>query len=300
MENLISTWQPWRLTGGAPLPDRVQQAKDAHARLCIKAVNGTYAYGSEHYAFFKVPPYLGKSNDDLERLAKQAGVGVDIWCYIYLASPEAEARAVRDAVTHYNPQHCFIDVEHHAKANQANTGSFLRALGRLPCQVWLQSYRRPDFHPEIQWAKWLTYKADGRFIIDGISPQAYPIKSQDFYGDFQRMVNACEKYLDIYRDDPLPWFPTLPSFSEWGWTPLASSYDAGIKYLTNRLQSRMKGLNHWRQGFLFQPAFSGILQHIIDFGVFQDDGDAPPPPPLSLEEKVNRLWQVASEKGWFV
>lgn len=293
MENIISAWQPWRVIGRKSLLDRVDQAKQANASLCLKVADGTGGFGLERFAMFQAPPYRGFSNDDLERLAKVHGVPVDIWVVPYLVSPEAEARVIRDMVARFNPRHIFIDAEQFRskgwKSHAHNTGAFLRSLGRLPGKVWLQSYRRPDLHRELQWQKILTYQADGQYIFDGLSPQAYPIQSQLFAQDYGRMLNAYRPFLANAGRPDIPWLVTMPAFSEWGWTPTAKAMQEGVDFLVAQLGDKLQGFNWWRQSFLFQDNFKGIYEIVKSI--------QPAPAPIQVGDTVKLKNPVSIPAG---
>jgi hypothetical protein len=253
-------------------------AKAANAEICIKGSNATYVYGKDTWNIFKIWPYKGKSNDDLERLCKQENIKVPLWNFPFLQYPAGSARAVNDSIARWNPQDVFLDIEgRYAKNYPANTGPFLRSLGNVNVRFWLQSYRRPDYHPQIQWQKWLTYKDPmGKYIIHGIAPQAYPKHSQDFAADFKRMVDKYEPIIGGAGRHDTPWFPTLPTFSEDGWTPTLPAMVQGVDYLKERLGERLVGFNFWRQEFLFKTEYAGILSYIKT--LYEPDKPPPPPP----------------------
>lgn len=76
------------------------------------------------------------------------------------------------------------------------------------------------------------------------------------------MVDEYEKILAAAGRSDIPWFPTLPTFSERGWTPRVDDMIHGVDYLKARLGDRLVGLNFWRQDFLFKPEYAGILSYI--------------------------------------
>ena len=225
---------------------------------------------------FKIYPYArGKSNDDLELLAKQNNLPVQLWCFPYLQDPAVSAIAINDAIARWNPTDVFLDVElWYAKNYPYNTGAFLRSLGQVNVRFWLQSYRRPDYHPKIVWNKWLTYKdLNGKYIIHGVAPQAYPIGSQRFADDFARMVREYDKILTTANRRNIPWFPTLPTFSEHGWEPTLPAMVGGVDYLKNELGDRLVGLNFWQQDWLFKAENAGMRSYI---GTLASDVIQPP------------------------
>jgi hypothetical protein len=276
MKVFLSTWKPWTTTT-ISLQDRVDMAKEARAEICMKGSNGTGLYGPNTWLIFKIPPYKGKSNDDLELTCKQSdnNVKVQLWCFPYLKYPQGSADAVNEAITRWNPTDVFLDAEGWwAKDYPSNTGPFLRALGDVKVRFWLQSYRRPDYHPQIQWEKWLTYvDSSSQFIIHGLGPQAYPLDSQDFVSDYTRMVAAYAELLDQVGRPDMPWFPTMPTFSQGGWTPTVEAMMGGCDYLIEELGDRLIGFNFWRQEYLFKPEWIYMLRYINTLA-----SDVPQPP----------------------
>jgi hypothetical protein len=260
---IISTWKPWSNTA-ISLQERVDQVKVAQAEICLKGSNSKYLYGPDTWGIFKIYPWKGKSNDDLERLCKEQGVKVQLWDFPYLQYPQGSADAVNESIARWNPTDVDLDVEgRYAKNYPYNTGAFLRGLGRVKVRFWLQSYRRPDLHREIRWEKWLKYKDEtGKYIIHGLAPQAYPIWSEDWPADFKRMIDEYMKILEPIGRVDMPWLPTLPTFSEHGWTPKVDDLIHGCDYLKERLGDRLVGFNFWRQGFLFKTEFQPILSYI--------------------------------------
>ena len=276
MRILLATWKQVWTNVNISLQQRVDQAIKAHAEICIKASNSTRLYGPETWPIFKVWPYKGKSNDDLERLCKANGVKVQTWNYPYLQYSQGSANAVNESIARWNPTDVDLDIQGQAKNYPYGTGPFLRSLGNARARFWLQSYRRPDYHPEIIWLKWLKYKDPmGEYIVHGLAPQAYPIGSDDWPADFERMVDEYEEILEPIGRLDMPWLPTLPTFTERGWMPRVDDLIHGCDYLKERLGERLIGFNFWRQEFLFKPEYAPILSYINTLY----EPDLLPPPP---------------------
>lgn len=263
MRVFIATWRPWTNTL-VTLQQRVDQVIGARAEFAIKGSNSTYIYGPETWSIFKAWPYKGKSNDDLERLAKDNGVKVQLWDFPYLQWPQGSADAINESINRWNPTDVWLDVEgSYAKDYPGNTGPFLRGLGVARVNYWLQSYRRPDYHPEIKWSKWLSYKdPEGKYIVHGLGPQAYPIGASDWAKDFGWMLDEYDKLLAPLGRQDMPWMPTLPTFTEQGWTPTVDQMIHGVDFLVAELGERLKGIQFWRQDFLFKAEFKPILDYI--------------------------------------
>ena len=289
----LSTWKQVWTNRTLTLQERVDQALKTNAEICIKGSNATGLYGPETWGIFRVWPYKGKSNDDFERLCKDYGVKVQLWDFPYLQWPQGSANAVNESIARWNPQDVWLDVEgRYAKNYPGGTGPFLRGLGVARVKFWLQSYRRPDYHPEIKWNKWLTYKdPQGKYIIHGLGPQAYPIGSDDWPADFERMVDEYEEILGPIGRLDMPWYPTLPTFTEGGWTPQVDDMIAGVDYLVQRLGSRLKGFNFWRQEFLFKPEYAPILDYIGTLAT-------PEPGPEPRDDWFAQMNYGAQSRGW--
>jgi hypothetical protein len=100
------------------------------------------------------------------------------------------------------------------------------------------------------------------------------MQSQDFAGDFERMVIAYAKILNTANRRDIPWFPTLPTFSQSGWSPGLPAMVGGVDYLINELGERLIGINFWQQDWLFKTENAGILAYI---GTLAKDVIIPPP-----------------------
>lgn len=295
MRIFIATWRPWTNTR-VTLQQRVDQVINAKAEFAIKGSNSTYIYGPETWNIFKTWPYKGKSNDDLERLAKAHDLKVQLWDFPYLRWPQGSADAINESIVRWNARDVWLDAEgKYVKDYPGNTGPFLRGLGHARARFWLQSYRRPDLHPEVKWTKWLSYKdPSGQHIIHGLGPQAYPIWSKDWAADFARMIDEYELILARIGRLEMPWMPTLPTFSERGWTPTLEDFIDGVDYLKQRLGDRLKGIQFWRQDFLFKPEFAPILAYI---GTLYEP-EAPIPEPR--HDWFAEMDHAAQSRGWDV
>ena len=120
--------------------------------------------------------------------------------------------------------------------------------------------------------------------------------SQDFVSDFTRMVIEYAKVLDRVNRRDIPWFPTLPTFSEHGWEPTLNAMVGGVDFLTNELGSRLIGLNFWQQDWLFKIENAGVRSYI---GTLAED--VPPPPPTKVPQRIyihDHLHPWAETKGY--
>jgi len=298
----VSVWMPWRT---AYWPQRVsidQQVELALAldvdAISLKGTNRHWIWGAKEN-FLRTSIFRKNSNDTMERATKDAGLAVDLWCYITLKDPARQAQAIRDAVARWNPRNVKIDIEGTiAKQYIANTGAFLRSLGVLyrhdgtRVKVYLQSYRRPDLHMDkIDWRKWLTYTDhDGVYLLDGVAPQAYYKHSQDSVSDYTRML-AVHRVLerDIGRHDLL-WHVTLPTFKEHSWYPTAQSLEWGIDFLRQELGERLVGVDFWRLGWLFEKTGQEVKEMLM---AYNWGGEEPVEPETPFEQRPEgERWQV--------
>lgn len=300
LDVIVSVWQPWYLAmlNRISIKDQVTAALALGVQsIAIKGTNRNRVYGAKENLIYPGNQY---SNDHLEVEAKKRELEVDLWCYLSLKHPATEARAIKQANARWNPRNVFLDAQGHAKPHAQNTGAFLRSLGQLhrhdgtPVKVWLQSYRRPDKHPEIAWYKWLTYIADGLYVIDGISPQAYYVGSQDSVADYKRMLSAYG-YLEIGVKRDLDWHVTLPTYREHGWQPTADSLEAGIDFLRNNLGDRLIGVNFFRLGWLMDSRLTDVWTMLLAYD-WGDEEPEPEPEPTPFEQRPEpERWGVVGD-----
>ena len=298
-----SLWQPWKnvVYSRHSIADQLALCERLQAdSISIKGTNGRYLYGAaENYSSLSI--FKNYNNDVVEQAAKAAGFGVDMWCWVDMRYPDQEADAIHRAVLRWNPKRVKIDVEHTAKIYKANTGAFLRSLGILRrhdgsrCEVYIQSYRRPDYHPAILWQKWLTYKAEGVFIITGLAPQAYPIGSQDFVGDFQRMLTEYAKLQLRVGRPMMDWHVTLPTFRESGWNPTPEALISGIDYLRSSLGDRLVGVDYWRIGQLWSTWGEELVRALALYDWGEQEEPEPDPDP-GIAEKIRASTDAIGEQ----
>jgi len=304
LDLVCSVWKPWSLATWPNFISIENQVKAAVVlgvrAIAIKGTNRDVIYGAKEKM---LPPYNQYSNDHIEQEAKAQGLEVDLWCWVDCKNPEAQAKAIKDAVTRWNPRNVKLDVEGGvAKKYAYNTGAFLRSLRRLhrhdgtPVKVWLQSYRRPDLHLEISWHRWLTYVGqDGQYLLEGIAPQAYYVGTQDSIGDYTRMLVAYDKLeSEIHRT--LEWHVTLPTYRENGWQPTADSLEAGISFLRNELGDRLKGVDFFRLGWLMNDRLSDVMTMLIGYDWDGEGEELEPEPKIPFEQKPEpERWGIVGD-----
>lgn len=276
--------------------------------LCLR----TPVYGTP-YGDHTLPYYQGmnlNANTDnvaIEKAAKAAGLKVSLWPVILLYNWAGEAQAIKNEVIRYNPDRVFLDAEGNIKNHIANLGAFLNSQGKLKCPTHLQSYRRADLHPEMQWSKWYSYKdqTTGEYIINGVAPQMYPIGKVTVAGwldDFKKSVDSHEAILSTLGRVPA-WFPTLPTFisgsfeGDVGWVAPVDCLLAGIEYLKNRLGDRLVGINFWAlDRHLANPALKALFDAVAS--IPSEPADPPPVPEYPpIEEGYPILVDDARARG---
>lgn len=300
---LVSTWKPWKVATWpqrVSIPDQVTTAIALGVDgISMKGTNLQYVYGKQENLIW---PYSNHSNDHIEREAKSRGLKVALWCYVELQDPAAQARAIHDAVARWSPIVVKLDVERKAKLYGHNTGAFLRSLGilrdfrgeRIPV-VDLESYYKPDVHPEIEWVKWLTYQAEGKFIISGVAPQAYYMQSQNSVGHYTEMLRMYRR-LENLTGRTFDWHITLPTFAEHGWAPTAESLKAGIDFLREELGDRLVGVEYWRLGWLLKDEARGLREMLQAYDWGEPEPPLPPEEPTPFEELPEpQRWGIVGE-----
>jgi len=298
LDRVVSVWQPWSLVrwpSYISIKDQVGAALALGVRaIAIKGTNRNVIFGAKEKMIY---PDNQHSNDHLEVEAKARGLEVDLWCYLSLQHPAVEAEAVIEANARWNPWHIFLDVQGHVKPYAQNTGAFLRSLGRLyrhdgtPVKVWLQSYRRPSAHPEIDWVKWLSYVGqDKLYLLEGIAPQAYYVGTQDSIADYKRMLQDYYKIEDQIKRS-LNWFVTLPTYREHGWQPTPESLEAGISFLRDTLEDRLVGFNFFRLGWLMNERLTDVWSMLLAYDWGEEEELEPEPIPFEERPEPER-WEI--------
>jgi len=223
--------------------------------LCIRATDGNALYG---IGLKTKAQWRGKCYLDLEKAAKLANLTTSIWCALRLVDWAGDADAIHKAADYYNPPVIWIDAEALAKKNIANLGPFLRRLGRMGTRVVaVQSYRRADLHREMAWRKWYGYKdeASGRYVIDGLGHQLYPIGTHGLAAwveDWKRAIAAHEAEAAAVGRPGMDWYPTVPAFiggayegQKTPWEPTGDEVVGAVQWMIGELGDRVKRINFW-------------------------------------------------------
>lgn len=304
MKTLSLTW-PWNWTGTRWSFERTIEEIVALRpdRVALRAFDGPFEYGGKLQTNVV---WKGRTYRDLERVLKAlpAPIPVDVWGPIYLKLWEAEARLLKGTIVpYYHPMFTKLDVEGDIAEKYAeNVGPFLRAIGRLPTLVYLQSYRHANLHEWMRWKKWLTYRdeATGEFIVDGLAHQFYPIGATtpaQFVKDTQAALMSHEKIAVACGRPDIAWFPTLPAFigtgyeKAPGWVPPVEAVRAQVEFLVSYLGTRLVGIDFWSlDKTLYRlPELATYIANLQLGPIVSPETPPPAPPPLTLEERVIAL-----------
>lgn len=306
MNNQVAYWKPWyvALNLRKGFDEQIKMVKDLGIdTISIKGVDGTYVYGLEKN-FSLLSLYRKYNNEAFEQAIKDAGLGLDMWCFNYCSLPVDEARTMHAANYRWQPRTVDLDMEQQAADNAAQVGTFLRSMGSLfrhdgePVDIFLQSFRRPDLHGDLPWSKLLTYRDEnGAYIVDGVNPQAYPY-THDFPGDFARMIDAYETLERQIGRSIERWRVTLPTFSEHGWTTSPDDITDGLDFLFAALGDKLEGITFWDGDWLIRDEFEGVRQAIRDYDWPGNDDDLPghPDPAPAAPKGTMRIWNPAENE----
>lgn len=153
--------------------------------------------------------------------ARDAGIRVGFWGYVYLDQPEEEADAAAYMIQRYAGDLDFylIDAEGEAKGRYEEAAEYAARLdlhvdGHLP--VGLASYRFPAQHADLPWDEL-------RAIADFDSPQVY-------YRNADPVQNLLDSYAAYQSmDPPLPYFPAGDMYAEHGLVPTPEAVTAYLE-----------------------------------------------------------------------
>lgn len=146
--------------------------------------------------------------------------------------------------------------------------------------IGLSSYRYPSLHPTLPWKEF-------RAKCDFDMPQVYWEKClSDTCGTVQLLGSYNEfKAMDI----KLPFAATAPAYKVDAWQPTVKQIDG---FFATAEHLNLAAVNFW-VWYQAQRDLNALYNYIqtYQFG----EPDVPEPPPLTLEEKVNRLWNAHPE-----
>lgn len=229
-------------------------------------------------------PLLGPTAEAL----RLAGIAVWGWHYIYGANrlgvpfvKSETARAVQVIGT-FRPAGWLVDAEQEYKrsggAGWANTYMTGVRSAFPSLSLGLCSYRFPSLHPEFPWRDFLRY-------ADFHAPQVYWIKS---HNPAAQLKQSCREVAAL-RD--LPIVPVGAAFQEQGWKPSVAEID---EFDRTAHELKLPGVGWWcldDEGIEKHPEYrEAITRHAW--------GLPPPPPALTLDERVAILEREARARQW--
>jgi hypothetical protein len=186
---------------------------------------------------------------ELVARAIDAGMTISLWPVVSLYAPEAQADAVLEEIDLYKPEFVTLDAERKWVTKYiANIERFLNRLGKPGVPVGLASYRRANLHPDMRWQVWLRHKTAGKFTLDFLGHQLYPVgwNAPAAYAEQTRLdVLSHDAEVQKAGREPMPWRPFLPAFAEHGWTPSGEGVTRQYGSLNALLGSRLQGVVWW-------------------------------------------------------
>jgi len=314
MKKTVSLTWPWNWSGSRwsfekTIEEVVALNPDS---VAIRAFDGPFEYGT---AIDTRLMWGLKTYRSLEAALKAfpKRIEVDLWGPIYTKLWEAEARLQRTwLLPYYNEENLFADVEGALAAASLplGLGPFLRSLGRMSrigkdgvptrVKVWLQSYRRENYHKEMLASKWLSYKdpVTGEYVVDGIAAQLYPmgwLTPAQYVEQTALDVASWQKVAVAVGRPDIPWFPTLPTFIDQAWTATVGGVQAQVEWLLSNLGERVHGINFWS---LDQNAWEipGMCEYTANLHLPGAESVPEPDAPMSVaeilddhEQRIERL-----------
>lgn len=218
---------------------------------------------------------------------RAAGVNVTGWGWTYgrlRASPfpsiaVAEARATLRIMAVHGLTEFLVDAESdygRTSLNMAAEASkYCNALrdGGQSHRLYLCSYRYPNVHGTFPWNTFLGF-------MDGHAPQVYFLQDTRPDGG---VLQLRESRRQLQALKSLPFLPIAPTYSSGTWR---ATKDQLIRMFTEAKALGCEGVGVWA----LEKASADQLAALREF----EWGNAPPPP-LTVEQKVDRLWSAHPE-----
>lgn len=271
----IFIWNLDRCAGGDPVRLAAEAVMQGFSYVVIKVVEAKWRFKA------------ALISAAIRELRAQ---GIKVWGYgfVYLGripyptnTPQAEAQAGIDAVRDLGLDGYVIDAEGHAKAAGAGpTRIYMTALraGIPTTPIGLCSYRFPTVQPELAWPEFLR-GCDFHMPQVYFQDANYPGEPIDADAQLARSVRELTRLRDI------PVVPVGPAYREHGLEPTVAEmdgFDAKAKEL------RLPGICWW--------SFEHAERRVEWWRAIAAHTWGPPGPiPLTLEEKIDLLWQSHPE-----
>jgi hypothetical protein len=211
-------------------------------------------------------------------IAAMKAVGIESWGWgaVYRSTwSQGADRAIEAMRKHPDLVGYILDAEAPIKNAHAEATALMKKLRYyLPSMpIGLSSYRFPKYHPELPWTE---FRSQCDFDIPQVyweqnnSDTAGSQQLQASYNEFQNMVPK------------LPFVPTGAAYKAGGWQPTSKQVKG---FLDQARKMNLPGANCWvwYHTQLYLPdVYNTIMNYQWDV--------TPEQPDLTLEEKVNWLW----------
>lgn len=267
----------WRIDlteGGSP---------DAIARLAHDGgFNHLFLHIHDGYLPENAPSLGGRWLDDYVAALKSAGVSVWGWGAVYATSWAAGADIAIRRVQELELDGYIVDAEAAMKgfslqAEQLMTR--LRAGLGESVPIGLSSYRYPHYHPTLPW---VPLRAKMSFDM----PQVY---WQSAHNPVQQLESSLREFAAMYPS--LPYIPTGAAYKVGGWAPTRDDVLAFLDAAKNIY--KFGGVNFW-VWYQCRRDLPDVWDAIYNYRWPIETV----PEPLTMEQKVERLWQEAALHGW--
>lgn len=258
----------WMLrdTEGGDMQRAAQVAVDAGiTHVMIKIADGRTPYN--------LRPVSGGWVDDILKPAVKAfrdrGIKVWVWQYVYLYSPEAEARLFVQRAEELEPDGAIYDVEGEAKNKPVQAQQYLAitkpAFRAMKIPTALSSYRWPKLHMELPWKIWMQGS-------DFDMPQVYWMGASNSGYQLERSLREFTDLSAQYGLTGRGFIPSGAAFSQDGWTAQPGEIRA---FLQKAVDLKLPAANFW----VWSHARRMVEGQWAALAGFEWPGTPPPPPP---------------------
>lgn len=280
--------------------DRLPKGKGWYIWVLTETLNGdpvalataAKAAGVGHLVFHIHNGYQSETKliggmDLTRHIAEAERLGIECWGWgaVYKSTWSQGADRVIEAFKKYPSLIGYLlDAEAPIKNAPAEARAIMNKLRyHLPnIPIGLSSYRYPKYHPELPWAE---FRAQTDFDI----PQVY---WEQCFGDGCGAIQLRASYNEYMTMVPKkPYCATAPAYKINSWATTQKQIDG---FFAEAKRLGIKGVNMWvwYQAERYLPDLFGFIQEYL----FGDEPVPPPSPPvLTLEQKVDVLWDWYDE-----
>lgn len=250
---------------------------------------------------------------ELARQLKLVNIDVSLWPVVAFRYPVQEVAAIVVDCTAYKPVRLFLDAE--SKRYMNGLPLFLKELanakfaGAISCPIGLGSYRRANYHREMDWSRWYrAVDSQGDYVIDFLAHQLYPIgwtTPNAWTRQFRMDIDSHEIEIKNVGRPDMPWYPWMPAFIGSGfegvehWVPRAESVKAAVEYMQGRLGSRLHGMNWWSldEDLVDIPELYEYIKSIPGEGTGPDLPTPPPTVGIDMQVAVDMYAELRDKLG---